>query len=49
MPILAVTGSYSRRDHVAALAAGCVDVIVKPFPPEHVGLIQSMLREPAVS
>lgn len=49
IPIIAVTGSYLRRDHEAARAAGCADVIVKPFPPEQlVAVVQALLRDSTI-
>ena len=36
-PLLALTGSSLSEDVERARAAGCMRVLVKPFPPDHLG------------
>jgi CheY-like chemotaxis protein len=44
IPIIVVTGAFSRARHATARALGCVDVVVKPFPPEQlVGIVRDYL------
>jgi CheY-like chemotaxis protein len=46
IPVVAVTGSMSASVRREAIAAGCADVILKPFPPEQlVAVIRDFLRQ----